>query len=446
MAGYTIETLIFDNGERYPILIGEDGMPHFHITLWVTNKLRSSGKAQTTIENKIGHVKWFLEWPELVHRNLFSEFKEGNFLSEEDIASIKSHLAKDLFYLKGVDRTKKNSRGKVLSIYDTPQLINVVPSVGRSHHYNRMTSVIEYLVFIAKLSVRENPSEKFNQAIMKMEKEFKEARPRGKGKNVLDDVNSKDIPKELVEEFMAVAHYEHPKNPFKQESVRLRNHLMFHLLEKKGLRRGEMLSLKLTEMILHGDKKSIWVRRTHDDKNDTRKRQPVAKTRERLLRIDDNTAELLECYIMEHRAKTPNADKHPYLFVTHRECSTQGKQISTSTFDNTIIPAMRAVDKRFQLIHPHYLRHYWNEIFSEKVDSNNELAEKGVKGYKYVDSGSEAKMRKHQMGHSSELSGEVYNKRHITKKANELSLIEQEKLHKLAEEARNKKVDQGEGE
>lgn len=37
MVDYSVEILIFDNGERYPILMGSDEMPHFHITLWVTN-------------------------------------------------------------------------------------------------------------------------------------------------------------------------------------------------------------------------------------------------------------------------------------------------------------------------------------------------------------------------------------------------------------------------
>ncbi|GAB1045413.1 MAG: hypothetical protein SPiBPW_37840 [Shewanella algae] len=34
---YKLETLVFDNGERYPILIGEDGFPHFYATLYVTD-------------------------------------------------------------------------------------------------------------------------------------------------------------------------------------------------------------------------------------------------------------------------------------------------------------------------------------------------------------------------------------------------------------------------
>jgi integrase len=62
---------------------------------------------------------------------------------------------------------------------------------------------------------------------------------------------------------------------------------------------------------------------------------------------------------------------------------------------------MKKVDKKFADIHPHYFRHYWNEGFSEKVDTNNKLAASGVDGYTHIDSGKEAKMRKHQMGHSS---------------------------------------------
>ncbi|WP_192889865.1 site-specific integrase [Vibrio bathopelagicus] len=445
MATYTIETLVFENGERYPVLVDEEAMPHFHVTLWVTSKLRSVGKAENTITNKINHVKWFLGWQEKEQRDLYAEFQKGMFLSEKDIESIKSYLALDIHHLKGVKRKVSKGRNKVVSMIDEPKLIDVMPSVGRNHHYNRMTSVIEYLTFLAKLAVSRTANEKLYRSINQMEKQFKAARPKGKGKNVQDKTNSKAIPDGLVQEFMAAAHFEHPKNPFKHKDTRLRNHLMFHLMDKHGIRRGEMLSLMLTDMTLHGDKKSIWVRRTHDDKNDARTKQPVAKTKERMLRISNETTELLSHYITECRAKTPNANKHPYLFVTHRKCSTQGHPVSESTFDNTIVPMMKAVDARFEVIHPHFFRHSWNEVFSEKVDKNNELAAFGVNGYKHIDSGTEAKMRKHQMGHSSETSGNVYNQRHVTRKANEVSLMEQEDLQRKAAEARKELEKNGDG-
>jgi integrase len=437
MIKYSVEMLVFDNGERYPILMGSDEMPHFHITLWVTNKLRSVGKAEATISNKIEHVKWFIGWQEKEKRDLYSEFQEGKFLDTDDIENIRSYLALNIQQLKGVAKKVNRGRNKVISISDSPKLVDVTPSVGRNHHYNRMTSVIEYLTFLAKLAVKQIANSSLNRKIERMEKEFKAARPKGKGHNVLDKIDSKTLPEGLVKEFMDVAHHDNPNNPFQQENVRFRNNLMFHLMERHGIRSGEMLSLTLTDMSLHGSKKSFWVRRTHDDSNDTRRKQRVAKTRERKLRISDKTAELLDTYIREYRAKTPNAEKHPYLFVTHRKGDTLGQPVSGSTFDNTIVPAMKEVDEKFKDIHPHYLRHNWNEDFSEKVDTNNELAASGVNRHEHIDSGSEAKMRKHQMGHSSEKSGNTYNQRHVSKKANEISLMEQEELNRKAAEARS---------
>jgi hypothetical protein len=70
MSTFHVETLVFNNGERYPVLMGDDEMPHCFITLWVTSKLRSVGKAEQTISNKLNHVKWFLKWQDKEHRDL----------------------------------------------------------------------------------------------------------------------------------------------------------------------------------------------------------------------------------------------------------------------------------------------------------------------------------------------------------------------------------------
>lgn len=435
MAKYRVETVVFENGERYPILICDD-MPHFHVTLWVTSKLRAEGNAMNTISNKIQDLKWFFGWEKREARNLYDEFKRGKFLSTVDIDQIRSYLATDINQQKGIEKKNNKGRNKVININETPALINVTPSVGGRHHYNRMTSVITYLTFLAKLAVSRLANPEYNLAIETMEKRFKAARPKVKKHGVSDQTGDVTLSPALVKEFMAVAHYDHPNNPFNQEPVRFRNHLMFHLMENHGVRKGELLSLLMTDMVLQGVTKSIWVRRTQDDVYDPRINQPVAKTRERPLIVRDETADLINRYIKDYRSKTPNTKKHAYLFVTHRKCATQGQPVSISTFDNTIVPAMKAVDERFSVIHPHYFRHNWNEGYSVKIDTNNELAALGVAGHKHIDGGEEAKMRKQQMGHSSESSGAVYNKRHIAKKSNEVSLMDQEELQKKASEAR----------
>ena len=96
MVNYSVEALVFENGERYPILMGNDGMPHFHVTLWVTTKLRKVGRAEQTISNKLNHVKRFLGWQIKEKRDLYKEFQQGIFLGDDDIENIKSYLATDV--------------------------------------------------------------------------------------------------------------------------------------------------------------------------------------------------------------------------------------------------------------------------------------------------------------------------------------------------------------
>lgn len=427
---YKLDRLIFANGERYPVLMGNDGMPHFLATLWVTTKLRSS-LSVNTISNRLGALKWFLQWEENKHRDLFSEFQKGKFLSDTDIDNIKEHLSHDISHVKGLAKNKK-TRDKVIDLFNTPRLISVTPTVGRNNIYNRVTAIAGYLDFIARVAVQNCNSTKLLTEISSMNKRILDVRPRGKGKNVVDKQDGKDLPDGLIEEFMAVAQFDHPKNPFKHASTKKRNHLMFLLLKELGIRRGELLSLSIESnfLMLHGPNKFIWVKRHHDDIYDPRKNQPVAKTKERRLRIRDETAALIDDYIINIRAKTPNANKHPYLFVTHRKGKTQGLPISTSTFDSIIVPTMKSVDERFKSIHPHYFRHNWNQWFSEIIDKNNVLSKDPNNNRTFISPSEEAKSRMHQMGHTSESSAKPYVERHIRKKTNKLVLEEQEELQR----------------
>lgn len=435
---YSVENLIFPNGERYPILMGSDGMPHFHLTLWVTTKLRPN-MAVNTIKNRLNDLKWFLKWEEQENRNLYFEFQQGKFLSDGDIENIKSHLAINVAHIKGISK-KSKTRNKVVSIGHTPSLIEVTPTVGRNHHYNRMTSVAEYLDFIAKVAVQSQNTDKLTSAIKSMLKCFKAHRPKGKGKSVIDMHDGMTLPDGIIDEFMEVAHYDNPLNPFKHEVTKRRNHLMFLLLKELGIRRGELLSLTIHggHMSLVGDKPYIWVRREHDSKLDPRKVQPVAKTKERMLRIKKPTAILIDEYICTYRRDTINANKHPFLFVTHHKCTTQGNPISMSSFDNVIIPAMKAVDLRFGDIYAHYFRHDWNEGFSKKIDVINALADEGATKHKRIEPAHESKMRQQILGHSSEASQEVYNRRHVKKRAGEVTLEDQQDLEQQLKELKNK--------
>ena len=82
--------LVFSQGERYPILLDPEGVPDYWVTLYVTEKLRTSLK-QTTIENTIRHIIHLKLWEQINGRNLILEFSQGRFLSESDIFSLRDH-------------------------------------------------------------------------------------------------------------------------------------------------------------------------------------------------------------------------------------------------------------------------------------------------------------------------------------------------------------------
>lgn len=423
-----LEILVFTNGERYPILVDDKkNIPHYYSTLWTTSILRGNCSVNT-IRNKLYAIRWLFEWESSSNRNIINEFRNGFLLNYEDMINLREHFRlsekkadiKKLNFSNNLSKNEKSKNSKVIS---------------PSHQYNRMTAIIEYLDFISSLFI--NKGTYTIKDIEKMITTFKNLRPKGRNiysSKVFDNIN---IPDGLLDEFINVADYINPKNPFKSESIRKRNYLMFMLLRKLGIRRGELLSIKIDDLNLTGNNPAIFIRRTHDDPIDTRINQAVAKTKERRLVISLEISNLIDEYIINYRNKIPNANRHPYLFVTHRKGISQGNPLSVSTFDNIIIPTMKKVDKKFSIIHPHIFRHEWNLDFSRKVDLNNKLAKENKANYTEITPEAEAKYRQHWMGHASEKSSYIYNKRHIIEQANKLVLIEQHELVKKLTHKKN---------
>lgn len=417
----------FPNGEHYAFLEEENGMPHFYSTLWNTVKLRPTNIQASTIENHLTHLKWFLEWEKKENRYLYSEFQKKQFLNHKDIEKIRDHMALNVSYQRG----KLNFKKKVLKLSRVPFFVDTEPTVSKYTQYNRLSSVAMYLIFIAEVTTQRSNNAEIVKAIEVMEKLLKRTRPKGRKGSTTDSRTAQGISPEILAQFVATSRYNSNLNPFKNEAIRLRNDLMIRIMDETGIRVGEMLSLPINTMALSGiGPKSIFVRRNHDDVLDTRNDQPVVKTKERQLAIREETAQLIHRYIINYRKKVPNAKHHPYLFVSHHG-KTKGEPVSYSTFENTIIPTLKAVDEAFSIIYPYFFRHNYNDRLSEKIDLNNSLAEKGIVGYKQISSAKEEKMRMHVMGHSDPKSATPYNQRHVKKEADKIQLKEQEEMKEI---------------
>jgi integrase len=79
----------------------------------------------------------------------------------------------------------------------------------------------------------------------------------------------------------AVVEPDHPENPF-EPKVRFRNYLIIRLLLDLGIRRGELLGIRVEDCRL-GSNGTVTVHRRPDDPDDPRKVQPSSKTEARLL-------------------------------------------------------------------------------------------------------------------------------------------------------------------
>ena len=409
---YRLETILFSNGERFSLLVNEKtGIPDFYSTLWVTVELRNQS-AVNTIRNKLGTIQWLMNWEKENNLVISDLIHKEILLTENQLESLIQHMRLNVKKQKNVISTKKS-----VSMKGRTQFIDIYSSVSLSHQYNRLTTLSEYILFLSKVI---SVSNEYIKKLTKLLTLIKGVRP--KNHKALSITPESELPDGLLDEFMSIANFSNPNNPFQDIGIRKRNHLMFILLKELGIRRGELLSLQIPFIDIGTAKPSVTIKRTHDDKFDTRKIQAVSKTKERRLPISQKIAQLLNDYIMNYRSKVPNANTHPYLFVTHRKGKTQGSPISTSSFDNVIVPTMKKVDPRFSIIHPHIFRHEWNLYFSRKVDKNNKNLNHDSSHKDFISPEKEAKIRQHLMGHTSEKSGNFYNQRYIREKANKILL------------------------
>ncbi len=374
--------------------------------------------------NHLGHLNWFLEWEKNENRNLFTEFQKKQFLNHMDIENIRDHMALNI----SCQRSKARRKKKIIRLSRKPQLVDTEATVSKYTQYNRLTSVSMYLTFLAEVATQRINSTETVNAIEAMKKSLRKTRPRGRKGNTINSRAANGIPLEILAEFIAISRHDSDRNPFKNEAIRLRNDLMLRIIDETGIRVGELLSLPINTMMLSGiDKKSIFVRRNHDDILDTRNAQPVVKTKERQLVIKEETAQLINKYIMGYRKKIPKAKVHPYLFVSHHG-KTKGEPVSYSTFENTIIATLKAVDDKFSMIYPYFFRHNYNDRLSDKIDKNNTLAENDIEGYRYITPEKEEKIRMHVMGHSDPKSAAPYTQRHVKKEADRIQLQEQDEM------------------
>ena len=412
---------VMSGGERVPMLHDEQGLPLFYPTLFATTQLRNAGAAVNTMRNKLADIVVLLRWEREHGRDLVSEFTEGHFLSVADVVSLRDFAKLDMRgQWRGASEVSA-CRGDVTYLLEARVASShVQAAVGGQQHYNRISTLADYLEFVATVVTQHRNSPQNAQNIERMTKTLRKHRPRGLASGHNDDLDLRSPPSTLVDRFMSVGAENSSENPFLNPDVRLRNAIIFGLLRHTGMRRGELLSLRIDQLDL-GHEPRVWVRRNQDDIHDPRRYQPASKTKERPLPIPPSLVEQIQRYIMQVRSKITPARRHPYLLVTHRKGSTWGKPLTISALSSQIFTRMRRVDPAFAHIHPHAFRHHFNYELSVSIDAQNAKSREATDraGVARVSEARELDIRAFLNGHRNKASGAVYNKRHIRETSDE---------------------------
>ncbi|HEV2173818.1 MAG TPA: tyrosine-type recombinase/integrase [Nitrospira sp.] len=139
--------------------------------------------------------------------------------------------------------------------------------------------------------------------------------------------------------------------------ARLRNWLMFEVALELGIRRGELLKLRLDSLPRAADD-GIRILRRPDDPHDSRSKEPAVKTAERVIPASRELLRAVQAYLTSPSPLGRVSGKSPYLFVTR-----SGSPVSIDTADDIIVAIGRAGG--VEPLSWHRLRHTWAERMSE---------------------------------------------------------------------------------
>jgi integrase len=200
-----------------------------------------------------------------------------------------------------------------------------------------------------------------------------------------------------------------PTNPWSRPFVQYRNWLIVILLLASGMRRGELLNVRLSDLSPNTPVLSI-VRRLHAP-DDHRLIQPTPKTRERDIELRPAIMKAVWKYIAMRR-EIPAARKHGYLIV-----GDDGVELAYKNVDRIFATIRRACPDLTIDLSSHVMRHTWNDRFSEQAE---------LMGLSEV---AEERARNEQQGWvDGSKAPATYTGRFAAKKGRELSLLLQEKL------------------
>jgi integrase len=355
---FQIKSFVMQSGERYCLLVDKtSGMPLFYPNLFVTTQVRNKSNSVAAMESALSGINVLLSFCDEHRIDLTDRFLMREFFSLGEMDAIRDYCQQD--FSKRSIESLENIRSINSKARQKP-----TRKTGLASEYMRLSHIAKYVEWLATILLEGAVDRKTTLDIAKMKKGFESRRPSGKGRNQLG--REKGLTKEQELALLEVVLPGSERNPFEDKGTQVRNQLMILLLLHLGIRSGELLNIRVTDV--DWSRNQIVIARRADEKTDPRRRQPLVKTLDRRLPVKDTLVQAIHNYVIHFRKKISGARKHEYLLVTHKSGPTQGQPMSRSTLIK-VFDMVAQADPSLASLHAHELRHTWNNRFSEYMDT-----------------------------------------------------------------------------
>lgn len=413
---FFMKSFVMDDGERYCLLVDKaSGIPLYYSNLFVTTQVRNASLSYSSMEAALGGISVILKFMIERNDNLESRFQQRRFFEVHELDALR-----DYCQIKFSLRTISEDKNEVFTL---AELRACDETVSSSTEYVRLTVISNYVKWLAELLTGESRDRTTALNINKMVKGLESRRPTRRNSN--NGLVEKGLDEKQLVIVFELFRPESLLNPFADESVKVRNRLMFLLLYHLGIRGGELLGIRIRDISFA--KNQIFITRSADEIDDTRPDQPNTKTRDRLLPLRDTLAKEIHSYILQTRKFIVKKGQPDYLFVTHKNGPTRGLPLSQSGY-RKVFSIVRMVSPDLYSFTGHQLRHTWNEKFSDLMDSMDEP----------VSEERQEEMRSYLMGWKpGSGTAATYNQRYVRRKGQEASLELQKNMIRLPKDLSN---------
>ena len=353
----------------------ETGVPVFYPNLYVVTQLRQTNKATATITRSLREIMVLLDFLAIHGIDLADRIRAGHLLSLGEIEGLTRHCRQKF---RQVDlRRQVASDDKMMARTDSRlKAQRLRAEVGLLSSENRIRTIHSYLQWLVSLHLyQDGLAEDVKSSLANIQIGLLPmllARvPREMGRNSIG--RRQGVKNETMERIIEIVDQDSLENPWKRKFTRGRNELIVGWLRELGLRRGELLNVKITDIDFREN--TLVVARRADDPGDTRTDQPLVKTRDRKLPLSPELAAATYHYIVNYRSRLPGARKHPFLIVA----ANSGSPLSLSAF-NKLFRVLRTKCPDLPAgLTAHVVRHTWNDEFTAEMEEagiSDEMAEK----------------------------------------------------------------------